>query len=296
MSAAGAPRSATPSSEVQRERMPGRAHRTRVAVAGSGGRMGQALIAAVLDEPALVLAAALDVPESAALGRDAGAALGRTSGVTVTSDVDAAARAVDVLIDFTRPDGTLAHVAACARHGTAAVVGTTGLSDVQKAALAEHAQTIPIVFAANMSVGVNVLADLVETAARRLGPDYDIEIVEMHHRYKVDAPSGTALLLGEAAARGAGRRLAECAVYAREGVTGERRTGAIGFAALRGGDVVGEHTVIFAGPGERVELAHKAASRQNFAAGALRAVRYVAGRRAAGRPGLADMRDVLDLR
>jgi 4-hydroxy-tetrahydrodipicolinate reductase len=268
----------------------------RVAVAGAGGRMGQALVAAVLDEPTLELAAALDVSGSVAVGGDAGAALGRATGVTVATDIDAAAHAVDVLIDFTRPEGTMAHLAACARHGTAAVVGTTGLSEAQRVALAEHARTIPILFAANMSVGVTVLADLVETAARRLGPDYDIEIVEMHHRHKVDAPSGTALLLGEAAARGAGRKLAECAVHAREGVTGARKVGTIGFASLRGGDVVGEHTVVFAGPGERVELAHRAASRQNFATGALRAVHYVAERRAAGKPGLADMRDVLGLR
>ncbi len=275
---------------------PGSGAATRVAVAGAGGRMGQALIAAVLDEPTLALAAALDVPGSASVGRDAGAALGRTTGVSVASDADAAARAADVLIDFTRPEGTMAHLAACARHGTAAVVGTTGLTEAQKAALAEAARTIPIVFAANMSVGVNVLLELVETAARRLGSGYDVEIVEMHHRHKIDAPSGTALLLGDAAARGSGRKLSDCAVYAREGVTGERKAGTIGFAALRGGDVVGEHTVIFAGPGERVELAHKAASRHNFAAGALRAVRYVAARRAAGQPGLADMRDVLGLR
>ncbi len=156
-----------------------------------------------------------------------------------------------------------------------------------------HAARIPVVFAPNMSVGVNVLLALVESAARQLGPAYDVEIVEMHHRHKVDAPSGTALGLGEAAAKGAGRTLAECAVMARQGVTGARAEGTIGFAALRGGDVVGEHTVIFAGAGERIELAHKATSRQNFAAGALRAAHYVAARRAAGATGLADMRDVL---
>ncbi len=180
--------------------------------------------------------------------------------------------------------------------GTAAVIGTTGLSGaLQQRELAAFAERIPIVFAPNMSVGVNVLLQLVETAARSLGPDFDIEIVEMHHRHKIDAPSGTALRLGEAAAAGAGRALAESAVYAREGITGDRKRGTIGFATLRGGDVVGEHTVIFAGAGERIEIAHKAASRQNFAAGALRAARYVAARRAAGQTGLADMRDVLDL-
>jgi len=268
---------------------------TRVAVAGAGGRMGQALIEATLADPGLELTAALDVAGSPVVGCDAGERFGRSTGVIAASDIDAAVRAADVLIDFTRPEGTLVHLAACARHGVGAVVGTTGLSAAQQATLADFARAIPIVFAPNMSIGVNVLAALVEMAARRLGPGYDVEVVEIHHRHKVDAPSGTALLLGEAAARGAGRTLAECAVYAREGMTGERKSGTIGFAALRGGDVVGEHTVIFAGVGERVELAHKAASRQNFAAGALRAARYVAERRAAGKPGLADMRDVLGL-
>ncbi len=257
--------------------------------------MGQALIEAVLADAGLVLAAAFDVPGSPLLGRDAGERFGRTTGVRVEADADAAAQSADVLIDFTRPEGTLAHLDACAVHGTGAVVGTTGLSATQQERIAAVAKRIPIVFAPNMSVGVNVLLALVETAAKRLGPAYDIEIVEMHHKHKVDAPSGTAIALGEAAARGADRALADCAVYAREGVTGERKSGAIGFAALRGGDVVGEHTVIFAGAGERIELAHKAASRQNFAGGALRAAHFVAARRSAGLTGLADMRDVLGL-
>ena len=269
---------------------------TRIAIAGAGGRMGQALVEAVLADPGLLLSAALEVPGSPFAGQDAGERCGRTTGIVVGTDVGAAAQAADVLVDFTRPEGTLAHLEACARHGTGAVVGTTGLSDAQIERVTALAKQIPIVFAPNMSVGVNVLLSLVEAAARTLGPGYDIEILEMHHRHKVDAPSGTALALGEAAARGAGRVLADCAVYAREGVTGERKPGAIGFAALRGGDVVGEHTVIFAGAGERVDLAHKAASRQNFAAGALRAVHFVAARRTAGQTGLADMRDVLDLR
>ena len=268
----------------------------RIAIAGAGGRMGQALIEATLADPDCLLVAAVDVDESAAVGRDAGERFGRASGVTVGSEFDAAASLADVWIDFTRPLGTLAHLAACARHGAGAVIGTTGFSDEQKAAIAEHARKIPIVFAPNMSVGINVLLALVETAARRLGSAYDIEIVEMHHKHKIDAPSGTALGLGEAAALGAGRTLAEYAVYAREGVTGARKQGAIGFAALRGGDVVGEHTVIFAGTGERIELAHKATSRDNFAAGALRAAHFVATRRAAGLAGLADMQDVLGLR
>jgi 4-hydroxy-tetrahydrodipicolinate reductase len=263
----------------------------KLAIAGAAGRMGQALIEATLASPDLALAAALDVPNSSAIGRDAAERFGRATGVIVGADIDQSLRDAQVLIDFTRPAGTLAHLAACARHGVAAVVGTTGLNAAQKAELGERAGTIPIVFAPNMSVGVNVLADLVLRAARALGHAYDIEIVEMHHKHKVDAPSGTALWLGEAAAKGAGADLAASAVYAREGHTGERKPGTIGFAALRGGDVVGEHTVIFAGPGERVELAHRATSRQNFAAGALRAARFVA----AAKPGLYDMRDVLGL-
>jgi 4-hydroxy-tetrahydrodipicolinate reductase len=269
---------------------------TRIAVAGAGGRMGLALIEATLAATDLTLGAAFDMPGAPAAGHDAGARFGRVTGIMVGDAVGDAVRAADVLIDFTRPAGTLAHLAACAEHGTAAVVGTTGLSDAQKEALAAFGRTIPIVFAPNMSVGVNVLLQLVELAARSLGPEFDIEILEMHHKHKVDAPSGTALALGEAAAAGAGRSLADCAVYAREGTTGERKQGAIGFATLRGGDVVGEHTVIFAGAGERIELAHKATSRQNFAAGALRAARYAAARRAQRQPGVADMRDVLGLR
>jgi 4-hydroxy-tetrahydrodipicolinate reductase len=267
----------------------------RIAVAGAGGRMGQALIGSVLAADDLALAAALDVAGAASIGQDAGAALGRATGVVTGSDVDAALARADVLIDFTRPEGTVAHAAACARHGVAFVAGTTGLTPAQKAEIAAHARTIPIVQSANMSVGVNVLADLVSRAARALGGAFDIEVVEMHHRHKVDAPSGTALMLGEAAAKGASIDLASHAVYAREGVTGERRPGTIGFATLRGGDVVGEHTVVFAGIGERVELAHRATSRQMFADGALRAARFVAALRRERRAGLHDMRDVLGL-
>jgi len=267
----------------------------RVAIAGAGGKMGQALIEAVLADSGSSLVAAFDVAQSPLVGRDAGERFGRATGVTVGADADAAMAIADVLIDFTRPEGTLAHLALCARHGAGAVVGTTGFSEAQKAELAVYAREVPIVFAPNMSVGVNVLLALVESAARQLGPAYDIEIVEMHHRHKVDAPSGTALGLGEAAARGTGRQLADCSVMARQGMTGARKEGTIGFAALRGGDVVGEHTVVFAGAGERVELAHRATSRQNFAAGALRAAHYVAARRAAGATGVSDMRDVLGL-
>lgn len=261
----------------------------RVVVAGAGGRMGRGLVAAVAADPRFALSAALDVPGSPAVGSAAG-------DVTVGSDIDAAVAASDVLLDFTRPAGTLAHLAACARHGVAAVIGTTGMHDAQKAALREHARTIPIVFAANTSVGVTVLLSLVAQAARALGPAFDIEIVEMHHRHKVDAPSGTALRLGEAAAVGLGTSLAAAGVYARHGDTGERKGGTIGFASLRGGDVVGEHVVVFAGEGERVEIAHRATSRQLFVNGALRAAEFVGARRAAGATGVFDMPDVLGLR
>jgi len=265
----------------------------RVAIAGAGGRMGQALIDATLNAPDLTLAGALDVAGSSLIGVDAGEKLGRSTGVRIGADIDAVADTCDVLIDFTRPAGTLAHLAACARARAAAVVGTTGFDADGKRTIGERAKTIPIVWASNMSVGVTVLAALVEQAAQKLGPAFDIEIIEMHHRHKVDAPSGTALRLGEAAAAGTGVALETHAVYAREGVTGERKPGTIGFATLRGGDVVGEHTVLFAGEGERLELTHRATSRQNFAAGALRAARFVAQCRAQGRQGLFDMSDVL---
>ena len=257
--------------------------------------MGQALVEGILAQPDLELVAALDAGDTLFLGRDAGERIGQRTGIVVGSNVEEALGSADVLIDFTRPDGTLAHSRACAGHRVGMVVGTTGLTPAQRAQLASHAQSIPVVFAPNMSVGVNVLAKLVELAASRLGPAYDIEVVEMHHRHKVDAPSGTALLLGDAAARATRTTLDKSGVFAREGTTGARATGTIGFAALRGGDVVGEHTVIFAADGERIELTHRATSRQTFAGGALRAARFVAARRAAGENGLFDMTDVLDL-
>ncbi|MEP7329107.1 MAG: 4-hydroxy-tetrahydrodipicolinate reductase [Betaproteobacteria bacterium] len=267
----------------------------RVVVAGAGGRMGQALVEAVLGDPRLSLAAALDLASSPEVGRDPGERFGQTTGVRVTTDIVAALANADVLIDFTRPAGTMAHLAACAQFHVAAVVGTTGLSEAETASLARLAAGVPIMFAANMSVGLNVLLSLVETAARSLGPDFDVEILEMHHKYKVDAPSGTALRLGEAAAAGLGSALRDIGVYARQGVTGERKAGTIGFATLRGGDVVGEHTVLFAGTGERIEISHRATSRQNFAAGALRAVHFIAAKRMQGAVGVFDMRDVLGL-
>jgi 4-hydroxy-tetrahydrodipicolinate reductase len=267
----------------------------RLAIAGASGRMGQALVEAALDDPRFALAGALDVPGSPSLGRDAGERIGRATGVRIDADVARALAAADVLVDFTRPEGTLAHVAACEAAGVAMVIGTTGLDAVAKERLAAAGKSVPLVFAPNMSVGINVLLELVRVAAQRLGPGFDIEIVEMHHRHKIDAPSGTALALGEAAAQGAGVRLDDHAVFAREGVTGERKGGTIGFATLRGGDVVGEHAVVFAGAGERVELVHRATSRRNFATGALRAALFVADARAKGRSGLYAMADVLGL-
>ncbi len=263
-----------------------------IAVAGAGGRMGRMLIEAVLADPEARLAAALDVPGSPALGQDAGAPLGRATGVPVRADADAAlAEGVDVLIDFTRPEGTLAHLALAQRHGFGMVIGTTGFTPEQKAAIGAAAQHVGIVFAPNMSVGVNVLAKLVEAAAAALDDRYDAEVWEMHHRHKVDAPSGTALALGEAVARGRGVVFAERAVLSREGHTGERRRGDIGFATLRGGDVIGEHVVVFAGTGERIEIAHKSGSRANYAEGSLRAAHFLHQRG----PGLYSMADVLGL-
>ena len=279
MSAAGSPSAAAAANPV------------RIAVSGATGRMGQMLIDAVTTSVDCMLAGALDLPGSPALGRDAAAPLGRTSGVPVTADVRAGLAAADVLIDFTRPDGTLAHLAACRDLGVAAVVGTTGFSDAQKRDIADHARHIAIVVAPNMSVGVNVVFGLLGLAARALADGYDVEIMEAHHRHKVDAPSGTALKMGEIVAAALGRDLKDCAVYAREGVTGERAASTIGFSSLRGGDIVGDHTVLFAGTGERIEITHRSTSRAGYAQGSLRAARFVAGRAA----GLYDMNDVLGL-
>lgn len=266
----------------------------RIAIAGASGRMGRMLVEAVLAGAArgeCTLAAALDQPGSAALGQDAGAALGRTTGIVVAADVAAALARSDVLIDFTRPEGTLAHLAACEAAGVALVVGTTGFSPADKARIAAAGQRIPIVFAPNMSVGVNVVLKLLAQAAQALGDGYDVEVVEAHHRHKVDAPSGTALAMGEAVARAQGRRLEADGVFTRHGHTGERRAGSIGFATVRGGDIVGEHTVLFCGTGERIEISHKSSSRANYAEGSLRAARFLHGRA----PGLYGMDDVLGL-
>ena len=261
----------------------------RIAVAGASGRMGRMLIEAVLGADDLVLAGALDVPGSPTIGQDAALFMGRTSGVKVVADLDAALADAQVLIDFTRPEGTLAHLAACTNHGVKAVIGTTGFDDAGKARIAEAAAQVGIVFAPNMSVGVNVMLRLLEQAARSLSEGYDIEIVEAHHRHKVDAPSGTALKMGEVIAAAQGRRLADCAVYAREGHTGERRPGTIGFSAMRGGDIVGDHTALFAGTGERIEITHRSTSRAGYAQGSLRAARFLRDRPA----GLYGMEHVL---
>jgi 4-hydroxy-tetrahydrodipicolinate reductase len=264
----------------------------QIAVAGATGRMGHMLIEAIRACDDCQLAGALDVPSSPAIGNDAAAFLGMASGVPVVSDVRAGLAHAQVLIDFTRPEGTLAHLDACRALGVNAVVGTTGFSEEQKARIAEAAQDIAIVMAPNMSVGVNVTLRLLEMAAKALSTGYDIEIIEAHHRHKVDAPSGTALKMGEVIAQALGRDLKDCAVYGREGVTGERDPSTIGFATVRGGDIVGDHTVLFAGTGERIEITHKSSSRATYAQGSLRAVRFLAGRRS----GLFDMFDVLGLR
>jgi 4-hydroxy-tetrahydrodipicolinate reductase len=264
----------------------------RIAIAGASGRMGHMLIDAVRASGDCQLSGALDIGASPAIGTDAGAYAGYATGVTVTADLRAGLADSQCLIDFTRPEGTLQHLAVCRELGVGAVIGTTGFTDEQKAQIAEFAKSIPIVFAPNMSVGVNVTLKLLEMAAKALATGYDIEIIEAHHRHKVDAPSGTALKMGEVIADAIGRDLKECAVYAREGVTGERDPSSIGFATIRGGDIVGDHTVLFAGIGERIEISHKSSSRTTYAQGSLRAARFLADKKS----GLFDMFDVLNLR
>ena len=257
----------------------------KVAVAGAGGKMGRALIEAVQADASLKLAAALDVAGSQALGTELG-------GVKVSSDIRAAVSAADLLIDFTRPEGTLAHLDACVAAGKSMVIGTTGFSAAQLSRIREGANRIPIVLSPNFAVGVNVVFQLAETAARALGDSYDVEIIEAHHRQKVDAPSGTALMLGELVAGALGRNLDEIAAHGREGNVGARPAKEIGFHSIRGGDIVGEHTVVFAGTGERVEVAVRSQSRLTYATGALRAAKFLRGKKS----GLYDMQDVLGLK
>ena len=263
----------------------------RIAVAGASGRMGQMLIEAIRQSQDGILVGALDVAASPGLGTDAAAFLGQKSGVLIQSDIAAGLKDAQLLIDFTRPEGTMAHLAACRALGVKLVIGTTGFSEAQKSEIAAAAKDIAIVMAPNMSVGVNVTLKLLEMAAKALNTGYDIEIVEAHHRHKVDAPSGTALKMGEVIAAALGRDLKDCAVFAREGVTGERDPSSIGFATIRGGDVVGDHSVMFMGTGERIEITHKSSSRATYAQGSLRAASFLADRSS----GLFDMFDVLNL-
>ena len=263
----------------------------KIVIVGCTGRMGQALLEGIFADDELFLHAALDRADSPSIGRDAGEQFGRATGVKVSSDVKAIEGA-DVLIDFTRPEPSLQYLEACKAASAKMVIGTTGFNAEQKTSIAQAAQQIGIVFAPNMSVGVTLLTNLVQAAARVLNEGYDIEVIEAHHRHKVDAPSGTALRLGEAAAVGARRDFDKVAVYAREGITGERNPDSIGFSTVRGGDIVGDHTVLFAGTGERIELTHKASSRATFALGALRAARFLQDKKT----GLFDMQDVLGLK
>lgn len=263
-----------------------------VALPGAGGRMGKTLIAAIQADPGLKLAAAWDVSGSPAVGRDAGEGLGQPSGLLVGSDAGRAIRLASCVIDFTRPEATLEHLRIAAGAGVGMVIGTTGFSSAQKTEIDGLARKIPIVMAANFAVGVNVVFKLAEMAARTLGAEFDVEIIEAHHRHKVDAPSGTALRLGEIVAGALDRDLSGAAVYGREGITGERDRQAIAFHSIRGGDIVGEHTVLFAGEGERVEVTVRSQSRMTYALGALRAAKFLKGRQS----GLYDMQDVLGLR
>jgi 4-hydroxy-tetrahydrodipicolinate reductase len=266
---------------------------TRIAITGAAGRMGRSLIEAVHNTDGLELTVALEHPDSTLLGSDAGdlAGLGRL-GVVLGADLAAVSGEFDVLIDFTRPEPTLANLAICRSAGRRMVIGTTGFSESQKLEIAAAANDIGVVFAPNMSVGVNLCLKLLDMAARVLGDEVDIEVIEAHHRHKVDAPSGTALRMGEVVAAALGRDLASCAVYGREGNTGERDRRTIGFETIRAGDIVGDHTVLFAGTGERVEITHKASSRMTFANGAVRAAGWLVARPT----GLFDMQDVLGLR
>ena len=263
-----------------------------IAIAGASGRMGHMLIEAVRAAPDCQLSGALDVAASPAIGNDATGFLGQASGVTIEADVRKGLQHSQVLIDFTRPEGTMNHLQVCRELGIKMVIGTTGFSDAQKADIAAAAKDIAIVMAPNMSVGVNVTLKLLQMAAQAMPVGYDIEIIEAHHRHKVDAPSGTALKMGEVIADALGRDLKDCAVYERYGHTGEREPSTIGFSTIRGGDIVGDHTVLFAGTGERIEITHKSSSRATYAQGSLRAAQFLAGQR----HGLFDMFDVLNLR
>lgn len=263
-----------------------------IAVAGASGRMGRMLIEAIVAAPDARLSGALDIPGAPGIGTDAAAFLGKPAGVAITADLAQGLADSGYLIDFTRPEGTLKHLDYCAAHGIKMIIGTTGFDEAGKAAIAEAAKKTAIVFAPNMSIGVNVTMKLLELAAKSFSHGYDIEIIEAHHRHKVDAPSGTALKMGEVIAEALGRDLNKVGVFAREGVTGERDPSSIGFATIRGGDIVGDHTVLFAGIGERIEITHKSSSRVTYAHGSLRAARFLQDKES----GLYGMQDVLGLR
>lgn len=264
----------------------------KIAIAGATGRMGKMLIEAVLNTADAQLVGALEHTSCSQLGEDAGAFLGKKTGVLISSDVTRVLADAQFLIDFTRPEGTMAHLAIAEKTGTKMIIGTTGLASDQIANLKNASSKLAIVFAPNMSVGVNATFKLLEIAAKMLNQGYDIEIIEAHHKHKVDAPSGTALKMGEVIADALGEKLDDVAVCAREGHTGERKAGSIGFAIIRGGDIVGDHTVLFAGDGERIEISHKSSSRQSYAQGSLRAARFLQSQSNS----LFDMQDVLGLR
>lgn len=265
----------------------------RIAITGAAGRMGQSLVKACNLVPELRLTAAIERAGSADVGQDVGQVAGLAPlNVRIGSELDAVIEDVDVLVDFTRPEPALQHVDICRRHGTRMVIGTTGFTSEQRASIDDAAGDIAVVLAPNMSVGVNLTFKLLEIAAKVMGAYTDIEVIEAHHRHKVDAPSGTALRMGEVVAEALGRDLKECAVYGREGNTGERHRNTIGFSTIRAGDIVGDHTVMFADEGERVEITHKASSRMTFANGAMRAATWIMQKQS----GLYDMQDVLDLR
>ncbi len=265
----------------------------KIGIVGAAGRMGQTLIKACLETDGVQLAAAIEHKESPAVGKDAGEVAGLPHcGLAVVDSVEGTIAGVDALIDFTRPEATLANLELCRRHGKRLIIGTTGFTAEQREQIEQASVETAVVMAPNFSVGVNLSLKLLEMAARVMGEYTDIEIIEAHHRHKVDAPSGTALRMGEVVAKTLGRELKDCAVYGREGITGERDRKTIGFATIRAGDVVGEHTVMFADEGERVEISHKASSRMTFAKGAVRAALWLAGKER----GFYDMQDVLGLK
>ena len=265
----------------------------RIAVVGASGRMGLCLLRATLVAENTELTVAVSRPDSLAIGKDAGELAGvATAGIQVTGDLAALTDRFDVLIDFTRPDASMNYIEICRQAGKKVVIGTTGYSDAQKALVAEAADDVGIVMAPNFSVGVNLSLKLLEMTAKVMGDYTDIEVIEAHHRHKVDAPSGTALRMGEVVAAALGRDLKDCAIYGREGDTGARERTTIGFSTIRAGDIVGEHTVMFADEGERLEITHKASSRMTFANGAVRAAVWLGDKPR----GLFDMQDVLGLK